>query len=788
MKRFFDELIENIIILNREKKVISINKELKEKMGYKNRDNLSLEELNRLIKIKDEFALILCKGNDLIKAKYKISILGLSYDEYYVIKVNWEGDKISKLINIEKLVDSLESCAFIKNINNKYLYINQTCANKYNLSKDEVRTIMNNEVTECIYNGLISKNDDYIKKSKNSCINEAVVNTNGIEESYEIRNFPILDDLGEVEFIATILKNVTFTKGVQLQTFKCLNILENQKEDGREIDDYKDNLFNGLKSIFQFYFKTDLFNIWEYDKKEKSILPYFLNKNIKNIFNERKAVNISDEKVNNYLTGNFKEIEYINVNEILNVEGNLDVKNFYLVKKPIICDDEFIGFLSISYESYPIARVLNNDLIKYVCDQVGFIIKYIRFLKRLNVEKREKENIRQELEEFIRVATDIIVKIDEEGNFLSVSSGVIDVLGWSKEEILKMKWMDIVHPDDLDASFNSIDVFRDNDERRLIFINRFRCADGSYKWIQWGKGFYKHADGYFLGSGRDITREKELEIKEGLVEKSIELERVRTEFFANLSHELKTPLTLIMAVVQVVEDYVNEFEDENKKDNFERYLNVLKQNSYRLLRLVTNLIDVTRIDAGFYHLNPQNNNIVEVVEDIVMSVVTYCEGKNINLTFNTETEEEIISCDAEQIERVILNILSNAIKFTNSDGDIYVDISLEEENVIIKIEDSGIGIPKENLEFIFERFTQIDNLMTRKCEGSGIGLSLVKSIVELHNGSVQVESVEGLGTTFIVTLPRKRVFVDEEYIDNKIDDVDGKLERCSIEFSDIYDL
>lgn len=788
MKSFFNELIENVIVLSKQKKIVFINKELREKMGYFIEEDLTEEILNKSIRIEKDFVLISCKEDELIKATYNINTLGISNDEYYVVKVNWVGDKISQLMNIEKFVDGIEAWVCIKDLEKNCIYVNSACANYYNVSKEEARKIIDFELSDGEFSDIISKNNEYIKSRESSYISDITINRMGIDEEYEMLGYPLLNNENKIDFIALVLRDQTFSKNVQLQTIKSLEILENNKKHGMDVEEYKDNLLNGLKQIFKFYFKTDWFNIWEYSDEEKCIIPYFFNNRIKQVLKEVKSVHISDENIADFITGRYEEVKYVNPKEVFNIEENKEFEKYYVLTQPIIYGEEFVGLVSINYESFNILKSINKELIKDLSNQVGFIVKHIRFLKRLNEEIAKKEKVRSELEEFIDVATDVIVKVDKDGKFISVSTGVIDALGWSKDEILNMKWMDIVHPEDLKETVNLVHYFKENSGERLSHINRLRCADGSYKWINWGKGFYKIEQGYILSSGRDITREKELELKENLVEKSIELERVRTEFFANLSHELKTPLTLIMAVVQVVEKYVHEFEDKDKKSNFERYINVLKQNSYRLLRLVTNLIDVTRIDAGFYQLNPQNNNIVEVVEDIVMSVVTYCEGKNINLIFNTETEEEIISCDGDQIERVILNILSNAIKFTDADGKIYVDISLNEKDVVIKVEDSGIGIAKEKLEFIFDRFTQIDNLMTRKCEGSGIGLSLVKSIIELHNGTINVESVEGLGSTFIVTLPRKKIVVDDNYVDNKIDDVDGKLERCIIEFSDIYDL
>ncbi|WP_279051903.1 sensor histidine kinase, partial [Intestinibacter bartlettii] len=140
-----------------------------------------------------------------------------------------------------------------------------------------------------------------------------------------------------------------------------------------------------------------------------------------------------------------------------------------------------------------------------------------------------------------------------------------------------------------------------------------------------------------------------------------------------------------------------------------------------------------------------------------MSVLEYVNNKGIELVFDTEVEEEIIACDPDKIERIILNLLSNAIKYTEADGKISVNIYSDKENVYITVSDTGIGIPEEKINKIFERYEQIDNKLTRNFNGSGIGLSLVGSLVEMHEGRVWVESKVNEGSKFIISLPKKTV-------------------------------
>jgi len=267
-----------------------------------------------------------------------------------------------------------------------------------------------------------------------------------------------------------------------------------------------------------------------------------------------------------------------------------------------------------------------------------------------------------------------------------------------------------------------------------------------------------------------------------------EVEKAKGQFFANLSHEIKTPINIIYSCVQLLD--INKKEgDRALWDAYNKYDNTIKQNCYRLLRLVNNLVDMTKIDSGYMSLTFVNYEIVSLVEDIILSIVPYVESKNINVLFDTYIEELEIKCDPESIERVILNLLSNAVKFTNYNGNIFVFMDADDDYVTIRIKDDGVGISEEVQEEIFKRFVQEDKSFNRKKEGSGIGLALVKSLVELHGGQVYLEKGIEKGSEFVVKLPNVRIETEEE-TDNKIIDVDNKplVQKIHIEFSDIYEL
>jgi PAS domain S-box-containing protein len=301
------------------------------------------------------------------------------------------------------------------------------------------------------------------------------------------------------------------------------------------------------------------------------------------------------------------------------------------------------------------------------------------------------------------------------------------------------------------------------------------------------------SNNYTIAVINDLTEKRKAEKfrnkileEEKKLKQAREYDKLKTEFFSNLSHELKTPLNLIFSITQLIESNLINNQLVCKSNNTSHHINILKQNCYRMLRLVNNLIDITKLDCGHFSIELQNHNIVSLVENITLSVSEYIKNKEISLIFDTNIEEKIIAVDPNSIERIILNLLSNAIKFTDSGDSIIVNLFAEQEYVTISIKDTGIGIPNDKLEMIFDRFRQVDKSLTRNTEGSGIGLSLVKSLIDIHNGYIDVKSEYGYGSDFIIRLPVTTV-EDTKEIDT-IYVKDKSIEKIHIEFSDIYSI
>lgn len=334
---------------------------------------------------------------------------------------------------------------------------------------------------------------------------------------------------------------------------------------------------------------------------------------------------------------------------------------------------------------------------------------------------------------------------------------------------------------DINTPINKIKKY-EKEEKEIISSkkpsisnNSYICSDGRTKYFETIKVPFLDENqmvGGVLGISRDISHRKEAEL---------EFERLRMEFFANLSHEFKTPLNLIFSSIQLIEFMIDKGENIEK---YRTYTKIIKQNGYRILKMVNNLIDSTRLSSGCLEYIPQNYNIVEFIENICDSVQYYANEETIELIFDTNLEEKVMAFDLEKMERIMLNLLSNAIKHNKKNGKIEVILNFEKEDIYIYVKDSGVGIPKDKLDDVFKLFKQINNRITKLSEGSGIGLSIVKSLVNLHNGTISVYSEKGEGSEFVIKIPIS--MCEEKECERKIFKYNKYVENIDIEFSDIY--
>ncbi|CEN82466.1 MAG: ATP-binding protein [Paraclostridium sordellii] len=438
-------------------------------------------------------------------------------------------------------------------------------------------------------------------------------------------------------------------------------------------------------------------------------------------------------------------------------------KKEHVIEKTIFEDDEWISVF--------IHPMYDNE--RNIIGTYGFkIYDYVNSKTPIGIENRNKM-----LEIIVDNLPIPIFYKDKHGVYLYCNEAFDELIELDRDNIIGKKDYD------LNIDEERVKMYKDADNK--VIKHKVTTVDELYverksgdKYIEITKvplwDYRKKVIGV-IGIVIDLTQKKATEI---------ELEKLRLDFFSNLTHEFRTPLNLIFSSVQLIDQSISNI----KKGDVNvliRYLRIIEQNGMRLLKLVNNLIDSTRIDSGCLDYNPQNKDIVAFVENICESVVEFSHSQNIDLIFDTDQEEKIISFDSDKMERIVLNLLSNAIKYNKENGRIDVEIKCNEDYIDINVRDTGVGIPSDKIGDVFEKFKQVDNRLTKISEGSGIGLSIVKSLVALHNGMVDVSSKVGVGTEFKVKIPNKlQRFEGNNYlIRNESINMNKKIQ---IEFSDIY--
>jgi signal transduction histidine kinase/ligand-binding sensor domain-containing protein/DNA-binding response OmpR family regulator len=282
----------------------------------------------------------------------------------------------------------------------------------------------------------------------------------------------------------------------------------------------------------------------------------------------------------------------------------------------------------------------------------------------------------------------------------------------------------------------------------------------------WAYGFYVLALLSLLYAAwkmqlRRVRARHEFEMSKFEAAKLHEVDELKSRFFANISHEFRTPLTLIMGPVKRMRDASD---DPQEKEE----LRLVHKNATRLLELVNQLLDLSRLESGSMMLQAAPEDVVPLLKGLLQSFCSYAEQKKISLAFTSSAGSIIVYIDRDKFEKIVTNILANAFKFTPEGGRVEMSVGQDLQHVSIRITDTGVGIPAEKIPNIFDRFYQVDGSHTREQEGTGIGLSLTRELVDLHKGTITVESEEGCGSAFTVRLPLgKAHLLPEEICERK---------------------
>ena len=800
MEILLEKVDEYILIVDYNGKIIFANGKFLKKFGYKKNElcNININEViaNEYLEIDKISAYkngvnkeleIITKNSEKIKLESNIFI-----DEFkskrslFIVSKDINESNLTKE-HIELLLDNIYTGAFIKDASGKYLYFSKTLCEFFGKSREEIIGKCDEEIFPSNIVETFKETDKIVIESKVGKLYEDKINLFGKKVTYETYKLPIYDENNNLKYIVgsckdTSLQNIAkdeifkhYSKAIAINTdesqdslYKLLNrisnsIIEHSNAKGLAINLYdKDNLelkpYITLKNAAKTLARVDKIRISK--NEEKAILDGKTYRGFKGINKMRKKTDI--EKID------------------IDTDAIVDIK--YLCIYPMIVRNELIGTFSMTYSKEDAPKYNQDTLFEEIAYKIAMLIKNYRLSQELKLENQTRKESEEELSLYLDVSVDLKATLNIHGCIIKANDSWEKVLGWSKAEIKAMHYSDLIHPDDISILEFLYDPNYIVEEIKYLTI-RLLCKDNTYKWIELSLKYVKDKN-VFMSTGIDVTSRKEVEVEKKKLEEAIHLESIRNEFFGNISHEFKTPLNIILGIVQLIDKNIEL--DNITKENLIRHVDIMKQNSYRLLRLVNNLIDISRIDIGYYNLQPSNYNIVKVIEDITLSIAEYVKHKKINLIFNTDVEEITLACDPDKIERVMLNLLSNAIKYTDDNGDIYVSLNKVNEDVVVSVKDSGVGIPNDKLELIFDRFGQANDILSRRCEGSGIGLSIVKSIVEMHGGKIEVFSEIGKGSEFVFNIPIK--ILEEENVILTCDNKDYHVEKCNIEFSDIYSI
>ncbi len=340
--------------------------------------------------------------------------------------------------------------------------------------------------------------------------------------------------------------------------------------------------------------------------------------------------------------------------------------------------------------------------------------------------EREKSKVLAILESM----TEGVLVTDPSGKVTLLNGVLADLLGLDRKDAVGRYYWEIFRDSEINKTFEAAlaDCTAVKKEHALLLSDRV-CQ------IQFSPVFLADA---FLGVTAvfyDLTKIKELE-------------RTRAEFVANVSHELKTPLTSIIGFVETLKEGAIEDPEHRLK-----FLGIIDEHSQKLRILIEDLLSLSKLESGTGRLKTETVDLERVFSKITNLLKRNLEQKGVRLEIDLEARPFLIHAEPLLIEQALTNLLDNAIKYNKPEGKISVQVSRSAQGTTIRVKDTGIGIPAKDLSRIFERFYRVEKSRSRESGGTGLGLSIVKHIVEKHSGEIEVNSFEDKGTTFTITLP-----------------------------------
>lgn len=684
-------------------------------------------------------------------------------------------------------IDKYDECIWIKNINGKYLYVNNSFCDVIGREKEY---LLENNCKEIFdrrcYKIDIENDRGVIKNKKYSIINKYLC-INGKECLLHVHKIPIIDSNDKCVSLIAIAKQLDSNKlnDEKYLDYGDFTAIITENRDKINLNNYNDI----LGYIEEINDDESVFGVSVWILKDKSKLKKMVGVGVLDKFLYDYEVNLSRHDIHylksinsDLLLPKYEKMiaDFYRKNKLYKIYDKLFKGTDKLII-PILVDNNLFGIINLfcNMENY---TKKTEKYLKSVASRIAYRIQNIELSKVIAEQFSKKVRIENDLNIFLKLSTDLCILIDLKGNIKKVSSNAIELLGWGKEELSKMTIDNIIELTEQSIDLN--EIYTNHSHKCYGGIFKLRCKNGFFKVMEW---YYYNESAteqiYIVGSEISFIFRLEEELKE--IENKLKEEVYKSKFISNISHEFRTPINIILSTIQLLELY----EGDNKSGERYRYLTTVKNNGYRLLRLINNLIDLNNIESGKIKLNKVIINIVSLVEDIVNSIVDYVGRMKRNIIFDTDEEEVFLSVDIKRIEKVILNLISNAIKFTDEGGNIevYIETDWKESRVYIYVKDDGVGIPQKDIKTIFNIFNQVDSTFSRRAEGSGIGLCLIKAFVEMHGGGILLKSKLGVGSRFGFYLPIDQIR-PKEIVYNTENTWDSAFKSAEIEFSDIYDI
>jgi PAS domain S-box-containing protein len=350
-------------------------------------------------------------------------------------------------------------------------------------------------------------------------------------------------------------------------------------------------------------------------------------------------------------------------------------------------------------------------------------------------------------------ASDIILMYDREGSVLFASHALERVLNRTVAEIEYGKFIELVHADDREQAVK-IAIFPARGETNSATYRVLHAA-GHYVWIEaTTRSIYDEKTGQFQSLvvvARDVTARKQQELEaEAARERAEAANKAKSKFLANMSHELRTPLNAVIGFTDLMRQGMF---GSLGNPRYEEYATLIYDSGQMLLDLISDMLDMAKIEAGKLELNLERVDLTGTIEDSVRMLSERADAVNIALGVHTPLTPVSLTADRRAVKQVLLNLLTNAIKFTPPGGRVDVDVGVDDGRVIIAVRDTGIGIPAVDLPRLGKPFEQVcaDPMLAKS--GTGLGLALVRALVEKHGGRLLIQSDEGVGTEVRVDFP-----------------------------------